>query len=54
MDEAGVNLAGVQRLLAIADVVREMQTVTDGDQPPRSQLRRLSDDLRKLTTLLEL
>ena len=54
VDEAGVNLAGVQRLLAIADVVREMQSVTDGDQPPRSQLRRLSDDLRRLTTLLEL
>ena len=54
VDEAGVNLAGVQRLLAIADVVRDMQTVTDGDQPPRSQLRKLSDDLRKLTTLLEL
>ena len=26
VDEAGVNLAGVQRLLAIADVVRDMQT----------------------------
>ena len=25
VDEAGVNLAGVQRLLAIADVVRGMQ-----------------------------
>ena len=54
VDEAGVNLAGVQRLLAIADVVRDMQTVTDGDQSPRSQLRKLSDDLRRLTTLLEL
>jgi MerR family transcriptional regulator/heat shock protein HspR len=54
VDEAGVNLAGVQRLLAIADVVREMQTVADGEQSPRSQLRKLSDDLRKLTTLLEL
>jgi len=54
VDEAGVNLAGVQRLLAIADVVRDMQTVTDGEQSPRSQLRRLSDDLRRLTTLLEL
>ena len=46
VDEAGVNLAGVQRLLAIADVVRDMQSVTDGEQSPRSQLRRLSDDLR--------
>src|SRR6187431_1300254 len=42
VDEAGVNLAGVQRLLAIADVVRDMQTVTDGEQSPRSQLRRIS------------
>ena len=54
VDEAGVNLAGVQRLLAIADVVRVMQTVTDGAQSPKSQLRKLSDDLRRLTTLLEL
>ena len=54
VDEAGVNLAGVQRLLAIADVVRDMQSVTDGEQSPRSQLRKLSDDLRRLTTLLEL
>ena len=54
VDEAGVNLAGVQRLLAIADVVRDMQTVTGGDQSPKSQLRKLSDDLRRLTTLLEL
>jgi hypothetical protein len=44
----------VQRLLAIADVVRDMQTVAGGDQSPRSQLRKLSDDLRRLTTLLEL
>ena len=54
VDEAGVNLAGVQRLLAIADVVRDMKTVADGDQSPRSQLRRLSDDLRRLSTLLEM
>lgn len=54
VDEAGVNLAGVQRLLAIADVVRGMQAVAGGDQPPRAQLRRLADDLRRLTTLLEL
>jgi len=54
VDEAGVNLAGVQRLLAIADVVRGMQEVAGGDQPPRAQLRKLSDDLRRLTTLLEL
>ena len=54
VDEVGINLAGVQRLLAIADVVRDMQSVTDGEQSPRSQLRKLSDDLRRLTTLLEL
>ena len=54
VDELGINLAGVQRLLAIADVVRDMQSVTDGEQSPRSQLRKLSDDLRRLTTLLEL
>src|SRR4029078_2141483 len=54
VDEAGVNLAGVQRLLAIADVVRDMQTVNDGEQGPRPALRRSSGDLRRLTTLLEL
>jgi MerR family transcriptional regulator/heat shock protein HspR len=54
VDEAGVNLAGVQRLLAIADVVRTMQHVADGDQPPRAQLRKLSDELRRLSSLLEL
>jgi MerR family transcriptional regulator, heat shock protein HspR len=54
VDEAGVNLAGVQRLLAIADVVRTMQDVADGDHAPRAQLRKLSDELRRLSSLLEL
>ena len=54
VDEAGVNLAGVQRLLAIADVVRGMRDVADGDQPPRAQLRKLADELRRLSSLLEL
>lgn len=54
VDEAGVNLAGVQRLLAIADVVRTMQDVADGDQSPRAQLKKLADELRRLSSLLEL
>jgi MerR family transcriptional regulator/heat shock protein HspR len=54
VEEAGVNLAGVQRLLAIADVVRGMQDVAGGDQAPRAQLKKLADDLRRLSSLLEL
>src|ERR1044072_3723134 len=50
VNDAAVNLAGVQRLLPIADVVRGMQAVAGGAQPPRAQLRRLADDLRRLTT----
>ena len=52
VDEAGINLAGVQRLLEIVDVVRDMQT---GRWPsaPRSSMRRLTQDLRRLSMLRE-
>ncbi len=54
VDEAGVNLAGVQRLLSIADVVRRLRSLTRSEGLSRAQLRRLSDELDRLSELLGL
>jgi MerR family transcriptional regulator, heat shock protein HspR len=53
VDEAGVNLAGVQRLLSIADVVRRMRAVAS-EGSPQTQMRRLAEDLDRLSHLLGL
>jgi MerR family transcriptional regulator/heat shock protein HspR len=54
VDEAGVNLAGVQRLLSIADVVRRMRAVAATDRSSRTQIRRLAEELDRLSHLLGL
>jgi MerR family transcriptional regulator/heat shock protein HspR len=54
VDEAGVNLAGVQRLLSIADVVRRMRAVASSNGSTRTQMRRLAEELERLSQLLEL
>ena len=54
VDEEGVNLAGVQRLLSVVDVVRRLQGLAQGDGLPRAHARRLSEELDRLSTLLGL
>ncbi len=54
VDDVGVNLAGVQRLLSIAEVVERMRPLTRGDALSRGQARRLSEEIERLTTLLGL
>src|SRR3990170_4845597 len=40
VDEAGINLAGVQRLLSIAEVVRRIRTLAADEALPRAEARR--------------
>jgi MerR family transcriptional regulator/heat shock protein HspR len=52
VEEAGVNLAGVQRLLSIAEVVQRMRPCLE--QGDRRDVRRLMDDVDELFRLLGL
>jgi MerR family transcriptional regulator/heat shock protein HspR len=54
VDDAGINLAGVQRLLSIAEVVERMRPLM-GDEPltPRDS-RRLSQEFDELMRMLGL
>jgi MerR family transcriptional regulator/heat shock protein HspR len=54
VEEEGVNLAGVQRLLSVADVVRRLQTLLTGDGLSRAQARRLIEELDRLRALVGL
>jgi len=54
VDEAGINLAGVQRLLSIADVVQRLRPLMR-DEPMRArEARRLSQEIDELTKMLGL
>ena len=53
VDEAGINLAGVQRLLSIAEVVQRMRpAVHNTGRNGRKDLRQLMDDVDELFRLL--
>ena len=57
VDEAGINLAGVQRLLSIADVVQRLNPLlVDHRRSDRGSdaLRRLTDDVDTICRLLGL
>ena len=56
VDEAGINLAGVQRLLSIAEVARRLRPlVGEGPRSGRRDLqRRLSAELDELFRLLNM
>jgi MerR family transcriptional regulator/heat shock protein HspR len=55
VDEAGINLAGVQRLLDVAEVVQRMRPLVAAESagPPRAR-RRLARELDHLLEMLEL
>ncbi len=53
VDELGINLAGVQRLLEVADAVRRLQPLADEDALARLHgRRRLARELHRLSDLL--
>ena len=53
VDDLGVNLAGVQQLLEIAEVMRRIQPLTDERQlAQNAQRRRLLREINKLYELL--
>ena len=55
VDELGINLAGVQRLLSVAEVVQQMQRAAREDASERVDVRRrLVRDLQRLTEILGL
>jgi MerR family transcriptional regulator/heat shock protein HspR len=55
VDELGINLAGVQRLLSVADVVQRMKKAAREEAAERSDTRRrLVRDLEHLSEILGL
>ena len=63
VDDGGINLAGVQRLLSIAEVVTRMRplvktsttsTMTARDEAPRDVRRRLAQEFDELARMLGL
>ena len=53
VDEVGVNLAGVQRLLSIAEVVERIQPLVDEQAPAgRDARRRLAREVDRLCEML--
>jgi MerR family transcriptional regulator/heat shock protein HspR len=55
VDELGINLAGVQRLLSVADVVQRMKRLAREEAAERSETRRrLVRDLDHLSEILGL
>jgi MerR family transcriptional regulator/heat shock protein HspR len=51
VDDAGINLAGVQRLLSVAEVVQRIRPLMRDELSPR-EARRLSQELDQLARLL--
>ena len=55
VDEVGVNLAGVQRLLSVAEIVERMRPLLGDEAPSRADARqRLSRELEALNRILGL
>ena len=53
VDEHGINLAGVQHLLAIADVTQRLRRLTRGGALARPEgRRRLSQEVERLSSML--
>jgi MerR family transcriptional regulator/heat shock protein HspR len=53
VDELGINLAGVQRLLSIADVVQRIRPLAADDTLPKTETQRmLSQEVERLCDML--
>ena len=53
VDEAGVNLAGVQRLLSIAESVQRIRPLMHAEENPEAR-RRLAREIRKIGEMVGL
>ena len=54
VDDAGINLAGVQRLLSIAEVVQRIRPLMRDEPLSPRDARRLAQELDELTRMLGL
>jgi MerR family transcriptional regulator/heat shock protein HspR len=54
VDDAGINLAGVQRLLSIAEVVQRMRPLMSDEPLTPRDTRRLSQEFAELMRILGL
>ena len=54
VDEAGINLAGVQRLMEVVDVVQRIRPLANGTELSRASVRRLTQELNRLSAMLGL
>jgi MerR family transcriptional regulator/heat shock protein HspR len=52
VDDAGINLAGVQRLLSIAEIVHRIRPLMRDEAMSARDARRLSQELDELTRIL--
>lgn len=52
VDDSGINLAGVQRLLSIAEVVQRMRPLMRDEPLSSREARRLSQEVDQLARLL--
>lgn len=48
VDEAGINLAGVQRLLSIAEAVQRIRPLMNQDPPHPDARRRLAQEIKRI------
>ncbi len=54
VDDAGINLAGVQRLLSIAEIVQRMRPLMSDEPLSARDTRRLSQEITELMRVLGL
>ena len=54
VEDGGINLAGVQRLLSIAEVVQRIKPLARGESLTRGEARRLTAEVNRLADLLGL
>jgi MerR family transcriptional regulator, heat shock protein HspR len=54
VDELGVNLAGVQRLLSVAESIERMRKLSGGSAPRRDARRRFAIEIDRLSDIIGL
>lgn len=54
VEDAGVNLAGVQRLLSIAEAVQRIRPLMNGNGRSRDARRRLAQELERIEEMVGL
>jgi MerR family transcriptional regulator/heat shock protein HspR len=54
VEDVGVNLAGVQRLLTIAESVERIRPLVNGETPPRVIRRRIAHEIDLISDLVGL